>query len=135
MRPHQWVKNVFVLAAFAFAAFEAGGLTFPGAQDALTRTLFAFASFCLGSSSIYLINDIMDVESDRTAESLDGNVPGAPALYIEYTPSTPVVTISVPAETSSSTEGDAISFAATALDRLDDDLTASLAWDSDIDGP
>lgn len=65
MRPHQWVKNIFVLAAFAFVAIEAGGLDFPGAEDALIRTLYAFASFCLGSSSIYLINDILDVESDR----------------------------------------------------------------------
>ncbi len=65
IRPHQWVKNVFVLASFAFAAFEAGGLEFEGAEAAIVQTLYALGAFCLGSSSIYLINDIMDVESDR----------------------------------------------------------------------
>ena len=65
MRPHQWVKNVFVLASFAFAVFEAGGVEFEDARASAVRTLFALVAFCLGSSSIYLINDIMDVESDR----------------------------------------------------------------------
>lgn len=65
MRPHQWVKNVFVLASFAFAAFEAGKLDIEGVEGAALHTLYALIAFCLGSSSIYLINDIMDVESDR----------------------------------------------------------------------
>jgi 4-hydroxybenzoate polyprenyltransferase len=29
------------------------------------RSLYAFAAFCLGASAIYLINDVLDIESDR----------------------------------------------------------------------
>ncbi len=65
MRPHQWVKNIFVLASLAFAVFEEGGFGFEGVADSAIRTLYALGAFCFGSSSIYLINDIMDVESDR----------------------------------------------------------------------
>ncbi len=62
IRPHQWVKNIFVLAALLFAGGEA--------HQEITRadlwaTLLAIGAFCLGSSTIYLVNDIMDVESDR----------------------------------------------------------------------
>lgn len=61
MRPHQWVKNVFVLAALVFAAGETHQLL----PEQILATLLAVAAFCLGSSTIYIVNDIMDVESDR----------------------------------------------------------------------
>lgn len=62
IRPHQWVKNIFVLAALLFAGGQAQQeIT---AED-LWATLLAIGAFCLGSSTIYLVNDIMDVESDR----------------------------------------------------------------------
>ena len=64
MRPHQWVKNVFVLAALVFALGEAGPDA-PSAADRLMRVLMATAAFCLGASAIYLVNDVVDVESDR----------------------------------------------------------------------
>ena len=64
LRPHQWVKNVFVLAALVFARGERGDLLGGDRWD-VYRTLFAFAAFCLGSSAIYLVNDVVDVESDR----------------------------------------------------------------------
>ena len=63
MRPHQWVKNVFVLAAFVFGWALHRDLATN--MDALWRTLMALGSFCLGSSAIYLVNDVLDVESDR----------------------------------------------------------------------
>jgi 4-hydroxybenzoate polyprenyltransferase len=63
LRPHQWVKNTFVFAALVFAAGERGGHGF--AQDDIVRTIFAFLGFCLGSSAVYLVNDLFDVESDR----------------------------------------------------------------------
>ncbi len=63
LRPHQWVKNVFVLAALVFAR-SAHGTRFAWGAD-IPRTLFALAAFCLGSSAIYLVNDVVDVESDR----------------------------------------------------------------------
>lgn len=58
MRPRQWVKNVLVLAA----PVAAGTLFRP---DVLANTAWAFGAFCLVSASIYLINDVRDVEGDR----------------------------------------------------------------------
>lgn len=66
LRPHQWVKNVFVLAALLFSLGEQAheGRAFDR-LDQILNVLVALAAFCLGSSAIYLINDVMDVESDR----------------------------------------------------------------------
>lgn len=64
LRPHQWVKNVFVLAALVFALGEVG-VDAAAQQDRILRVLVAAAAFCLGASAIYLVNDIVDVESDR----------------------------------------------------------------------
>jgi 4-hydroxybenzoate polyprenyltransferase len=64
LRPHQWVKNVFVFAALVFARGSQGGL-FQGGLADVVRTVWAFAAFCLGASAIYLVNDIVDRESDR----------------------------------------------------------------------
>ena len=64
MRPHQWVKNVFVLAALVFALGEMGPDA-PTAMERVVRVLFAVGAFCLGASAIYLVNDVADVESDR----------------------------------------------------------------------
>ncbi len=58
MRPRQWVKNILVLAA----PVAAGSLFQPAV---LINTAWAFVAFCLISASIYLINDVRDVESDR----------------------------------------------------------------------
>lgn len=58
MRPRQWVKNVLVLAA----PVAAGSLF---QLPVLINTGWAFLAFCLISASIYLINDVRDVESDR----------------------------------------------------------------------
>ena len=57
MRPRQWVKNVLVLTA----PLAAGRLSSPGAA----RLPLAFVSFCLISATVYLINDVRDVEEDR----------------------------------------------------------------------
>lgn len=58
MRPYQWVKNVLVFAALFFSL---SFLKIP----AIVASLLAFVSFCLVSSSIYLLNDIRDREGDR----------------------------------------------------------------------
>ena len=64
LRPHQWVKNVFVLAAMVFRLAETGAAR--GSELAVVgNVLLATAAFCLGSSAIYLLNDVLDVESDR----------------------------------------------------------------------
>jgi 4-hydroxybenzoate polyprenyltransferase len=64
MRPHQWSKNLFVLAALVFAAGDRSTAGFDLAEHGWP-TLAAFAAFCLASSAVYLLNDVLDVEKDR----------------------------------------------------------------------
>ncbi|WP_343600560.1 decaprenyl-phosphate phosphoribosyltransferase [Mycobacterium sp.] len=62
MRPRQWVKNVLVLAA-PLAAL--GTDVHYDYVDVLGKVGVAFVVFCLAASSVYLINDVRDVEADR----------------------------------------------------------------------
>lgn len=62
LRPHQWSKNLFVLAAAAFALGDVG-LDVP--RQALMDVGLAFTAFCLTASSIYVLNDILDREGDQ----------------------------------------------------------------------
>lgn len=58
MRIRQWTKNIFVLAALIFdrKLFN---------PHWLLISLAGFFCFCFLSSSVYLINDILDVNADR----------------------------------------------------------------------
>lgn len=58
LRIHQWIKNGFVLIPLVFdrQLFLV---------DPFIRTIIGFFLFCFVSSSVYLINDVMDVEADR----------------------------------------------------------------------
>src|SRR5260370_13277942 len=59
MRPKQWIKNAFVLAPRVFAhKFTDAG--------AIADALAAFALFCVASSAGYILNDIHDIERDRS---------------------------------------------------------------------
>jgi decaprenyl-phosphate phosphoribosyltransferase len=58
VRPHQWVKNVFVLAPIVFAKEMF-------APFVLSRAASAFAVFCLLAGAVYAMNDIADREADR----------------------------------------------------------------------
>ncbi|MDL1913646.1 MAG: decaprenyl-phosphate phosphoribosyltransferase [Bergeyella sp.] len=58
LRIHQWVKNVFVFAPLFFS-----GNFFH--ENLLLRSLYAFVFFSMVSSSIYIINDYMDIETDK----------------------------------------------------------------------
>jgi 4-hydroxybenzoate polyprenyltransferase len=58
MRPKQYTKNVFVWAALIFDR----KLLEP---EPLVRTAVAFVLFCLISSAVYIINDIVDRDKDR----------------------------------------------------------------------
>ena len=62
MRPRQWVKNVLVLAA-PLAAL--GADVHYNYADVLYKVSVAFVVFCLAASSVYLVNDVRDVEADR----------------------------------------------------------------------
>ncbi len=57
-RPRQWIKNVVVLAGVVFA----GRLADP---EFTARALLAFAVFCVLSSGIYVLNDLVDAAADR----------------------------------------------------------------------
>ena len=59
MRIRQWTKNGFVFFALIFdkQLFQA---------EPFLRTLEGFFLFCLISSSVYLFNDITDMEADRS---------------------------------------------------------------------
>jgi 4-hydroxybenzoate polyprenyltransferase len=58
IRPHQWVKNVFVLAPVVFAK-EIFSVFL------LTRAAAAFLVFCLLAGAVYALNDILDRDADR----------------------------------------------------------------------
>jgi decaprenyl-phosphate phosphoribosyltransferase len=60
-RPRQWTKNLLVFAAPLFAfRFEAA---------VWSPACGALVAFCLISSAIYLLNDCLDVEADRSHPS------------------------------------------------------------------
>jgi decaprenyl-phosphate phosphoribosyltransferase len=58
LRPHQWVKNGFVVAPLVFAR----RLEDP---DYVLRSVLAFAAFCALSGAVYAFNDVRDVDADR----------------------------------------------------------------------
>ncbi|MBI4596896.1 MAG: decaprenyl-phosphate phosphoribosyltransferase [Candidatus Omnitrophica bacterium] len=58
LRPEQWVKNLFVAAPLFFSQRL-------GVSGAVEATLAAIALFCAMSSSVYLLNDIVDREQDH----------------------------------------------------------------------
>lgn len=65
MRPKDWLKNVFVFAAIAFARDERRGIPLWQEPDRLLLVGAAFVLFCMVASAIYLINDLADIEKDR----------------------------------------------------------------------
>jgi len=58
MRPQQWIKNFFIFAAIIFSQ---NIFNLP----LLLKTIIAFVSFCLLSSSLYILNDLKDLEEDK----------------------------------------------------------------------
>jgi 4-hydroxybenzoate polyprenyltransferase len=58
IRPYQWSKNVLLF----------GGLIFSGSLTnihTIIISFLAFIIFCLTSSSVYILNDILDLERDK----------------------------------------------------------------------
>lgn len=58
LRPHHWIKNFFVFAALIFAVKFTD-------VSAIEKSLAAFALFCLASSGVYLLNDVIDYKRDQ----------------------------------------------------------------------
>lgn len=55
LRVHQWLKNLLVLVPLVLAWDTSG----------LLKVVAGIASFCLASSAVYVLNDIVDLEADR----------------------------------------------------------------------
>jgi 4-hydroxybenzoate polyprenyltransferase/phosphoserine phosphatase len=58
LRPHHWVKNLLLAVPLVLAH----QITAPGKAIAL---LFAFVAFSACASSVYVLNDLLDIEADR----------------------------------------------------------------------
>jgi len=57
LRPHQWVKNVLLLVPLISAHSFTG--------HSLLMVILGIAAFSAAASSIYIINDLLDLEADR----------------------------------------------------------------------
>jgi 4-hydroxybenzoate polyprenyltransferase len=58
LRPHQWTKNILCYAGLIFS-----GLYFQG--DNIFLSSLVFVIFSLTSSSVYILNDIVDIKKDQ----------------------------------------------------------------------
>ncbi len=80
LRPHHWLKNVFVVAPLVFSMrlFEA---------EAIVATALAVGFFCLLSSAVYVVNDIADRKRDQIAPRKAHRplVSGAVSLPVAWT--------------------------------------------------
>lgn len=57
LRPHQYIKNGFVLLGPLFAH--------QWSTQTLTQAALAFFAFCCMASAVYVLNDLMDIDADR----------------------------------------------------------------------
>jgi 4-hydroxybenzoate polyprenyltransferase len=57
MRPHHYIKNSFVFTGITFAH--------QWNIDSLISALLVFVAFCFIASSVYIFNDIIDIEKDK----------------------------------------------------------------------
>ena len=58
VRPSQWIKNFFIFAPLIFSGqFRS--------QDSITKALIAFLIFTIAASSVYILNDLIDLNNDR----------------------------------------------------------------------
>ena len=62
VRPRQWMKNLLVFLA-PVAAF--GSDVRYDYREVAIKVLIAFVAFSLAASTVYLVNDVRDVEADR----------------------------------------------------------------------
>ncbi len=58
LRPEQWVKNIFV---FTGVLFSEHFIT----VSRISNLLIAIALFCVVSGAVYVLNDLVDIESDK----------------------------------------------------------------------
>lgn len=89
LRPKQWIKNGLVFVPLLFAVDQAWSLEDPAPIPGLVlRLALLFAAFCLMSSAVYLVNDLLDRKSDavhptkRARPIASGRVPAATAVFL-----------------------------------------------------
>jgi 4-hydroxybenzoate polyprenyltransferase len=58
LRPYSWIKNLFIFVPLFFAKDFF-------IYTKLTTVVLAFIIFCITASSVYIINDIFDIEQDK----------------------------------------------------------------------
>ncbi|KUO70963.1 MAG: phosphoribose diphosphate--decaprenyl-phosphate phosphoribosyltransferase [Clostridia bacterium BRH_c25] len=58
LRPKQWIKNLFIFAALMFSK----SIDKP---PYILISFYAFICFCITSSTVYIFNDLLDIEKDR----------------------------------------------------------------------
>lgn len=58
LRPRQWLKNFFIFSALVFDRQLTN-------SNSVRTTLLGFIIFCALSSSVYLFNDLFDIEADK----------------------------------------------------------------------
>lgn len=61
LRPTQWSKNLIIFAAVLFSPAR----VVLESPEVVLRALQGFAAFCLLSSAVYALNDVLDIEADR----------------------------------------------------------------------
>ena len=65
-RPGQWTKSLFVFFPFFFSINEAWSWDeYETVFSILSNLIVALVGFTLASSSIYLLNDVLDRDKDR----------------------------------------------------------------------
>src|SRR4051812_35608150 len=65
LRPKQWVKNGLLLLAFIFSLNESWRPLEPDSwAPLLADALLGFLAFTTVASALYLLNDLVDLESD-----------------------------------------------------------------------
>lgn len=83
LRPIQWIKNLSI-----FAALILNGQLFN--IELFTKNFLAFVTFCLLSSSSYIINDLIDIDKDRLhpvkkyRPIASGEIPEHLAIFISF---------------------------------------------------
>lgn len=81
LRPRQWIKNLAIFAAVTFS----GELFTAGIFD---KVLLGFIVLCAVSSATYVVNDILDIQSDKLhpfkklRPLANGDVPVVPAAFL-----------------------------------------------------
>lgn len=76
IRVHQWTKNLLIFTALILSHSWFNG-------DLVQTSILAFLSFCFAASSIYLINDLVDLEDDRKHQTKKNRPLAAGTLSIK----------------------------------------------------